>query len=149
MCTVWPTVQLPLAAKVTARPEDAVALTAKSGSPNFLVESGGRNSSNVIVWLALAIENVCEMLGAALNVASPAWDAVTVHEPAPVMCTVNAITVHAPMPPNDEARPEDVTALTVKSASPKVLIGSAPNPFIAWSIFAPDSEISHMPRPCV
>src|SRR5947209_20571773 len=36
--TVEPvTVQLPVAAKVTARAEDAVALTLKSGSPKFLL----------------------------------------------------------------------------------------------------------------
>ena len=39
------TLQLPVAAKVTAKPDDAVALTAKSGSPKFLLA----NAANVIV----------------------------------------------------------------------------------------------------
>ena len=49
------TLQLPVAAKVTPRLEDAVALTAKSASPKFLLES----TSKVMVWVALAIENDC------------------------------------------------------------------------------------------
>ena len=47
--TVEPaTLQLPVAVKVTARLEDAVALTAKSASPKFLLDS----APNVIVWSA-------------------------------------------------------------------------------------------------
>ena len=61
--TVEPvTVQLPLAAKVTVKLEDAVALTTNSGSPKFLFAS----TPNVIVWLALAIENVSGTSGAGL-----------------------------------------------------------------------------------
>jgi len=55
-------VQLPLALKLTVKLEDAVALTAKSGSPKFLPAS----APNVIVWFALAIENVCGTSVAAL-----------------------------------------------------------------------------------
>src|SRR6266700_499778 len=63
MWTVEPaTVQLPLAAKVTVRLEDAVALTAKSASPKFFAPSAPK----VIVWFALAIENDCGTSGAAL-----------------------------------------------------------------------------------
>src|SRR3954463_2385744 len=41
ICTVVPlTAQSPLALKLTARPEDAEALTLKSGSPNVLFPSG-------------------------------------------------------------------------------------------------------------
>ena len=62
MCTVLPlTVQLPLALKLTARPEDAVALTVKSRSPKVLFGS----TPNVIVWFAFAITSV--------PVASLAW----------------------------------------------------------------------------
>ena len=47
--TVEPvTLQLPLAAKVTVRVEDAVALTAKSGSPKILPA----NAPKVMVWSA-------------------------------------------------------------------------------------------------
>ena len=56
------TVQFPLAAKVIVKLEEAVALTAKSGSPKFLLAS----TPNVIVWLPLAIENVCGIAGAGL-----------------------------------------------------------------------------------
>ena len=54
MCPVLPlTVQLPVAEKPTVKPELAVALTVKSGSPNFLPVS----AANVIVWFALAMVN--------------------------------------------------------------------------------------------
>ena len=48
------TVHCPLAPKLTGNPEDAVALTKKSGSPNVLFAS----APNVIVWLALLIVSV-------------------------------------------------------------------------------------------
>ena len=52
MWTAEPTTpQLPLAAKLTAKLEEAVALIAKSGSPKALAES----TPKVIVWLPLAI----------------------------------------------------------------------------------------------
>ena len=44
----------PVAAKETGRPDEAVALTVKSGSPNVLSASG----PNEIVWPALPIANV-------------------------------------------------------------------------------------------
>src|SRR5258708_5119907 len=48
MCTVATvTVQLPLAAKLTVRPEDEVALTLKSASPQVALASAPK----VIVWL--------------------------------------------------------------------------------------------------
>ena len=48
--------------KLTAKPELAVALTAKSGSPYVLVP----NAPKVIVWLALSIVNERSTSGAAL-----------------------------------------------------------------------------------
>ena len=61
--TVEPaTLQTPLAEKVTAKVEDAVALTAKSGSPKLLLDSAPK----VIVWVPLAIENDCGTAGAEL-----------------------------------------------------------------------------------
>ena len=62
-CTVVPlTVQLPLAVKLTYRPEEAVALTVKSGSPKVLFATG----TNVIVWLALRMLKVRSTFGAGL-----------------------------------------------------------------------------------
>ena len=62
-CTWEPlTVQLPLAAIATARPDEAAAVTAKSGSPKVLFASAPKE----IVWLAFAIGSVCVALGAAL-----------------------------------------------------------------------------------
>ena len=68
-CTVEPdTVQLPAAAKDTGRPDDAVALTVKSGSPNVLSGS----APNEIVCAPFVIANLCETSGAGAYVASPA-----------------------------------------------------------------------------
>ena len=92
-------------------------------------------AGKVIVWLALAIANVREMSRAALKFALPACDAVTVHEPAPVMWTDAPLTVQLPEAENDTGRPEDADALTAKSGSPNVLPDSAAN-VIAWSPFA-------------
>src|SRR5258708_37328139 len=90
MWTVEPaTLQLPLAAKlVTARPEDAVALTAKSGSPKVLLAS----APNVMVWPALATENVCGTSVAGLRLVAPACEAGLVHGPASVTWTGTAST---------------------------------------------------------
>jgi len=82
MWTVVPvTLQLPLAAKLTVKLEDDVALTVKSGLPKLLAAS----APNVIVWLALLIVNDCGTSLAGLLLLSPACEAVIVQEPAPVM----------------------------------------------------------------
>ena len=61
--TVLPlTVQLPAAEKLTDKPELAVALTVKSGSPKVLPTS----AANVIVWFALATVNDWSTEAAAL-----------------------------------------------------------------------------------
>src|SRR2546423_1991662 len=83
------TLQLPVAPKVTASAEDAVALTLKSGSPKFLLT----RATNVIVWLPLEMEKDCGTSGAGLKLPSPACDAVTVQEPAPVRWTVEPVTL--------------------------------------------------------
>src|SRR5215813_14866823 len=78
MCTVEPLiVQLPLAVKLTARPDDAPALTLKSGSPKVFPESGAK----LMVWSALFTTwtNVVDVLGA--DVSSPSYDAVIECEP--------------------------------------------------------------------
>src|SRR6266853_5112718 len=110
--TVEPvTVQLPVAANVTAKAEDAVALTLKSGSPKFLLAS----APNVIVWLPLAIVNDCGTSAAGLKLPSPACDAAMVQEPALVRWTVEPVTVQFPVAAKVTARAEDAVALTLKS----------------------------------
>ena len=127
-CTVEPeTVQLPVAANETGRPDDAVALTVKSGSPSVLFAS----AANVIVCDPFAIANVCDMSGAGAYVASPACEAVIVHEPAPVRWTTLPETVQLSVAENETGRPDEAVALTVKSASPYVLSNSASN-VIVW-----------------
>src|SRR3954469_3516844 len=76
----------------TGRPEDAVAETVKSGSPNVL----SARAANVIVWSAFLMANECATSPAGLYFASPGCGAVIVHAPAPVMGTVEPDTEHAP-----------------------------------------------------
>src|SRR5436305_8133238 len=118
MWTVEPvTLQLPLPPKLTVRLEVAVALTVKSGSPKVLPV----NTPKLMVWSALAMENDCGTSAAAVKLVSPACEAVIVHEPAPVIWTVAPLTLQLPLAPKLTVKLELAVALTVKSASPKVL----------------------------
>src|SRR5207245_8770551 len=120
-------VQLPAAAKATARPDVAVALTPKSGSPNVLLAS----TPSAIVWLALPIVNDCGTSAAGWSLPSPGCDAVTVHAPAAVMWTVAPLIVQLPAAAKATARPDVAVALTPKSGSPNVLLASTPSA-IVW-----------------
>ena len=64
--------------------------------------------------------------GAALYEAFPACEAVIVHEPAPVIVTVEPLTVQFPLEAKVTANPELAVADTTKGASPKILLVSAP-----------------------
>src|ERR1700752_2970567 len=128
------TVQLPLAARLTARVDEAVGLTPKSASPNVMFEI----AANVIVWFALAMLKLCCTLDAALVFASPPCEAVMVQAPAPVIWTVpgdGLVTVQLPLAAKLTVRPEVAVALIPKSASPKVLFARAPN-VIVWFALA-------------
>src|SRR2546429_9979089 len=72
------------------------------------------------------MENDCGTSAAGLKLLSPACDAVIVQEPAPVMWTVEPVTLQLPLAPKLTVRLEVAVALTVKSGSPKVLPASAP-----------------------
>src|SRR5437868_2400852 len=112
MWTLAPvTLQLPLAPNVTVSGDVVLLLTTKSASPKVLP----LKAPNVMVWLAIAMENDCGTSGAALKLLSPACDAVMVQEPAPVMCTVAPVTLQLPLAPNVTVNAEVELALTVKS----------------------------------
>src|SRR2546421_12192745 len=131
MWTVLPeTVQLPAAEKLTDRPELAVALTGKSGSPNVLPAS----APNVIVWFALATVNDLFILMILLSSRSTLFPYATLFRSALVMCTMLPETVQLPAAEKLTDRPELAVALTGKSGSPKVLPASAPN-VIVWPAF--------------
>ncbi len=65
---------------------------------------------------------------------SPACEAVTVHAPAPVMCTVELDTLHLPVAAKETLCPEEAAAEMSKSASPKVFAASAPKVMV-WLAF--------------
>jgi hypothetical protein len=65
----------------------------------------------------------------------PGCEAGIVHEPAPVRRTCAPVTVQLPLAPNVTGRPDEALALTVKSGSPNVLLGSDPKVMV-WPAFA-------------
>ena len=85
--------------------------------------------------IALMIENVCETEAAARKFALPACAAVIVHEPAPVRVTRVPATVQLPEAEKLTVKPDVAVALTLKSASPKVLPGKAAK-VIVWLAWA-------------
>src|SRR5262249_35462774 len=74
-------------------------------------------------------------LVAPLELVSPAWAGVMVQVPAPMRWTVAPDTLHAPPAANVTARPEDAVALTLKSGSPTILLGSAAKVMV-WAALA-------------
>src|SRR4051794_5333164 len=82
-----------LTASDTGRCDDAVASMSKSALPNVWSSSARK----AIDGGARATTTVRAGSGAALWSSSPGWDAVTVHEPAPVMCTVRPLESHEPL----------------------------------------------------
>src|SRR5258706_14329458 len=120
--------------KVTARPEEAVALTANGASPTDL----SARVPKVIVWVRMtAVEGT--------RVAAGVWrtfttcEARTVTVPvAPVRVTGLPLIVAGPETMlKVTARPEEAVALTANGASPTVLSGSAPKVIVCASLPTP------------
>ena len=85
--------------------------------------------------------NVCSTGSAALKTRSPACEALIVHEPTPVTCTVAPEIVHCPDAAKLTGRPEDAVALTVKSGSPGRWSSSGPNVIVCDArVHAPASS---------
>ena len=61
---------------------------------------------------------------------SPPCDAVIVHDPGPVRCTVAPEIEHCPAAPNVTANPDVAVALTSKSASVGRLSASGANEIV-------------------
>ncbi len=61
---------------------------------------------------------------------------MTVHEPAPVMCTVLPTFVQSPLVVKLTAKPEVAMAFTLKSGSVNVVLANAPNEMVwfAWKM---------------
>lgn len=76
-----------------------------------------------MLWSALVIENDCDTLDAALNVALPDWLAVSVHVPTATGVTVNPETVHTP-----------VVLLTSETVRPDEAVGDTLNAGRYWRV---------------
>jgi hypothetical protein len=64
MCTVAPlTVQFPLAAKETASPDDADALTVKSASPYVLFASAAKEIDCGVFWMKKVFRSALALAG--------------------------------------------------------------------------------------
>ena len=78
------------------------------------------------MWLAVTVRTAGAMAkarvtsGAGRYVASPAWWAVILHVPVPVMVTVDPLTEQGPPMPALKVgvRPEEAVALTVNGTAP-------------------------------
>src|ERR1035437_1609765 len=75
----------------------------------------------VMSGAAWAIAKVWSTEAAGFQLPSPAWLAVMVQEPAPVMVTTSTRTLQSPVALKLTPRFELAVALTVNEASPKVL----------------------------
>lgn len=105
-------------AKLTARPDEAIALTLNGDAPS---ERLGR-APKVMVWFPRVTWKLWFTGAAAAQLALPACAALMVQAPAAASVTVAPDTVHTAgvVDPKLTARPEDAVALTVNGAVPKV-----------------------------
>jgi len=103
-------------ANVTAKPDEAVALTVNGAAPYVWLTS----APNVMVCAAFATAKLSLTLGAAAYVALPACEAWIVHVPAATMVTVVLLTVQTPVVSEEEltGRPDDAVALMANGAEP-------------------------------
>src|SRR2546428_839540 len=96
-----------------------------------------------MVWPALAIAKVWGTSGAALYVAFPPCEAVTVQLPAPVIVIVAPLVpplVQLPVAPKLTVSPDEAVALTTNGGSPKVLPASAANVMV-W-VYLPNGQVT-------
>jgi nitrogen regulatory protein PII len=119
--------QAPVAAMATVRPEDDVAVAVNV----VLIAAETGEAGNVIVWAAIAAATVCTTLVAALKFPLPAWDAVNVQLPVPlVIVTVLPEIEHAPVAAMVTARPEDDVAAAVNVVLNAAEAGEAGNAIV-------------------
>ncbi len=99
-----------------ARPDDAVAVTVKSGSPKWWPGMAG----NVMVWFPSAMANDRWTSGAARKLALPACEAFSVQVPTPLTVTTPlVVTEQGPLAlATWTTRPDEAVAVTVKAGSP-------------------------------
>jgi len=120
---------------VTARPEDAVAVTVNGDCAVVVLAS----VPNVMVWFAFDAVNDRLTLVAEPYTALPAWLALTVQVPAVIsvmVCPLVPLDVHTDgvVVENVTARPEDAVALTVTGDCVAVLPASVPNVIVWFAI---------------
>jgi len=118
-------------AKLTANPELADAIRA-TWPPTVWAGI----AANVMVWVAWLTAKLCDTGVAALNLASPAWDAWMVQVPAATRFAVAPDTVQTAgvVDAKLTANPELAKAVSV-TVPPTVWAGMAPNVMVcvAWS----------------
>ena len=108
--------------KVTANPDDALALNVIGGSPS--VES--LRELNVMVWPASDTVKLCKTGVAAAYIEFPNWLAWMVQVPVDMSVAVDAETVQTPVVREAKltVRPEDAVALNVGGGAVMVWAGS-------------------------
>ena len=111
-------------AKLTANPEEAVALTVNGGVPSVWFESAPK----VMVWLPCVTWKLWLTGVAAAQLALPAWVAWMVQAPVASSVTVVPETPHTFVVWELKltARPEEAVAATENGAEPNARFESAP-----------------------
>jgi hypothetical protein len=110
-------------AKLTAAPDEAVALTVNGAVPNAL----SARAANVMVWIPGATVKPWLTAGAAAKLLLPACEARIVHVPAPASVTVVPDTVQTGIVVEVKAtaRPEVAVAAMGNGAPPNVWLANA------------------------
>jgi hypothetical protein len=117
------TIVVPSFLKVTVPPGTPAGDVTAAEKVKLCPGSLEEEISVVVDALAIWNERATSVAGSWFE--SPPCEAVIVHSPAPLMCTLDPDVLHWPNAAKLTGRPEEADALTMKSASPKVLPGRA------------------------
>ncbi len=119
--------QGPLASRVTGNPESAAATT----SPDWPTLSRSMGSS-VMAWLAGAMVMLALTGSAGAQSTSPAWLAVMVQSPAPVVTSPSSPSSHGPSSSRATGSPEPLVARRATGAAPKPISCGRGSSVMAW-----------------
>ena len=118
----------PVATAVRAEPVDATSVAETVTWEASLYCTGGASLVMTGRWIA----NV-RATEAGFQTPSPACEAVIVHDPRPVICTVVPETVHWPAAANTTGRAESDVALTLKSGASGARPASGAKSIVCWA----------------
>ena len=120
----------PSSSSVTGSPEPLVAPRATGASPKLISSGSG---SSVMAWLAGSMVMLALTGSAGAQSTSPAWRAVMVQSPAPVVTSPSSPSSHGPSSSSVTGSPEPLVAPRATGASPKLISsGSGSSVMACW-----------------